>query len=406
MYMLIMRNSNFNRQVTSYKLSHNAALYTHTFTLMAFLAASSAPTPLYRLYQQHFHFSPVLLTLIFATYAFALLLTLLVAGSLSDYIGRKPVIFVALILEILSMGFFLFASNIEMLFIARGLQGIATALAASTFGAALLDLSKTQGSLINSISPMLGMAAGMLMTCIVLEFSTVPLTLIFEILIFLFVSTTFIAIFSPETATKRVGALASLKPQLTVPVQTRKALLIVSPINISLWMVSGFFLSLMPSLLAQAFHVQSAWLNGMMFITLSVSGAVGILTLRNAPTFKILVTAAITIVSGSSVILLGIHLVQPILLFIGAVVTGVGFGTGFMGAIRAVMPLALPEQRAGLMAAFFVESYLAFSIPAIIAGYFVNKVGLIFTADVYICMIILLASLAFVFAFKNKQNIH
>ena len=93
------------------------------------------------------------------------------AGSLSDYIGRKPVIFVALILEIMSMGFFLFASNIEMLFIARGLQGIATALAASTFGAALLDLSKTQGSLINSISPMLGMAAGMLMTCIVLEFS-------------------------------------------------------------------------------------------------------------------------------------------------------------------------------------------------------------------------------------------
>ena len=107
MYMLIMRNSNFNRQVTSYKLSHNAALYTHTFTLMTFLAASSAPTPLYRLYQQHFHFSPVLLTLIFATYTFALLLTLLVAGSLSDYIGRKPVIFVALILEIIVHGLFL-----------------------------------------------------------------------------------------------------------------------------------------------------------------------------------------------------------------------------------------------------------------------------------------------------------
>ena len=45
-----------------------------------------------------------------------------------------------------------------------------------------------------------------------------------------------------------------------------------------------------------SFPCAIAWLNGMMFITLSVSGAVGILTLRNALTFKILITAAITIV--------------------------------------------------------------------------------------------------------------
>jgi MFS family permease len=161
----------------------------------------------------------------------------------------------------------------------------------------------------------------------------------------------------------------------------------------------------MPSLLAQAFKVQSAWLNGMMFITLTISGAIGILALRSAKTLRILTTGSLSILFGAAIILSGIHFSLTLLLFIGSVVTGVGFGTGFMGAIRTVMPLALPEQRAGLMATFYVESYLAFSIPAIIAGYFVSHVGLTFTADIYILMIILLASLALMFAFKHRKNI-
>ncbi|EPG2030927.1 MFS transporter, partial [Acinetobacter baumannii] len=80
------------------------------------------------------------------------------------------------------------------------------------------------------------------------------------------------------------------------------------------------------------------------------------------------------------------------------------FGTAFMGAIRSVMPLALPEERAGLMAAFFVESYLAFSIPAILAGYFVGKIGLMSTANSYISFIILLSLVALLMIIKNFKN--
>ncbi len=81
-----------------------------------------------------------------------------------------------------------------------------------------------------------------------------------------------------------------------------------------------------------------------------------------------------------------------------------GFGTAFMGAIRTVMPLALPEERAGLMAAFFVESYLAFSVPAILAGYFVGKIGLMSTANSYISFIILLSFVALLLIFKNFKS--
>ncbi len=182
-----MNNSSSKRSRAVFQLDAASALTLNTITLMTFMAASSAPTPLYRLYQQLWQFSPVTLTLIFATYAFTLLGSLLIIGSLSDYIGRRPVIIAAISLQIISMSFFLFASDVSMLFIARGLQGIATGLAVSAIGAAILDFSKLHGSLINSIAPMIGMAVGIFLTCSILQFSAHPLQLVFEFLCFLLI---------------------------------------------------------------------------------------------------------------------------------------------------------------------------------------------------------------------------
>ena len=315
-------------------------------------------------------------------------------GALSDYVGRRPVIILAIILEIAAMFIFLTASNIMMLFIARAIQGFATGLAVSAIGAALLDLSKKHGALINSISPMVGMAVGVLLACSLLQFSSIPLQLIFAVLGVLLIIELLLLCFAPETAQKRPGALASLKPQLAVPEQAKSTLLSITPINIAVWMVSGFYLSLMPSLLVQAFHSQSVWLSGGTFIILTCAAASGILMLRNSKPSQILLTGILSLITGILIILLGINFANVVLLLLGSLVTGVGFGTGFLGSLRSLMPLALPEQRAGLMAAFFVESYLAFSIPAICAGYFVNKVGLITTANIYVLFIIILASIA------------
>ncbi|WP_213033155.1 MFS transporter [Acinetobacter lactucae] len=399
-----MNNSSSKRSGSVFQLDPKVALTLNTITLMTFMAASSAPTPLYRLYQQTWQFSPVTLTLIFATYAFTLLASLLIIGSLSDYIGRRPVIITAIFLQIASMSFFLFASDVSMLFIARGLQGIATGLAVSAIGAAILDFSKHHGSLINSIAPMVGMAAGIFITCLILQFSVQPLHLVFELLCVLFAFELILSFLNPETVRKRSGAFASLKPNMAIPHQARSALLSISPINIALWMVSGFFLSLMPSLLAKIFQTSSAWLNGVMFMALALSGAVGILTLRKSTNFRILLTGTLSIIIGATVLFLAINFTSAVILLLGSIITGVGFGTAFMGAIRIVMPLALPEERAGLMAAFFVESYLAFSIPAILAGYFVGKIGLMNSANIYMSLIIVLALIALVMIFKNIKS--
>ncbi|MNR52443.1 hypothetical protein D3C85_1722950 [compost metagenome] len=76
------------------------------------------------------------------------------------------------------------------------------------------------------------------------------------------------------------------------------------------------------------------------------------------------------------------------------VVTGVGFGASFLGALRSIMPLAEAHERAGLMATFYVLSYLAFCVPAMLAGWMVRSFGLVPTGEVYALGVIILCAVA------------
>jgi len=46
----------------------------------------------------------------------------------------------------------------------------------------------------------------------------------------------------PETAQRKPGAVASLRPHVSVPVQARQALLQVTPVNIAAWALAWFLL--------------------------------------------------------------------------------------------------------------------------------------------------------------------
>src|SRR3546814_2594692 len=102
-----------------WRLSRQSSLWLHALILLTFMAASSAPTPLYSLYRESWGFSATTLTVIFGVYAISLLLALLVLGSISDHIGRRPVIVGALLLNVIAMVLFLMAQTVSMLIAAR-----------------------------------------------------------------------------------------------------------------------------------------------------------------------------------------------------------------------------------------------------------------------------------------------
>lgn len=372
-------------------VSHRSSLVFLAITLLTFLAASSAPTPLYHLYQEGLHFSAGMLTLIFGVYALSLLAALLTVGSLSDHLGRKPVIFAALLLNMLAMLLFINEGSVAWLIAARTLQGFATGMATAVLGAALLDTDRQQGPLVNSVAPLLGMACGAMGSSLLVEYAPLPTQLIYWALLALMLLQALYVWRLPETVSRIPGALASLRPTLHVPPQARRALWLSLPVDIAVWAMGGFYLSLAPSLVRAATGSTSNLIGGGLVAVLTLSGALMIFTLRNRAANKVLRLGAGLLAIGVTLILTAVHSASLPLFFIATLVAGSGFGAGFLGALRSVVPLALPHERAGLMSAFYVLSYLAFCLPSLLAGNLIRSFGLIATTDGYGAVLILLA---------------
>src|ERR1700692_2592377 len=155
-------------------LSSAASFYLLASITVSFLAGSSAPTPLYPLYQRMWGFSPVMLTVVFGVYALAVLAALLVAGRLSDHLGRRPVLIVAAISQALVMVLFATAGSVTGLLVARVIQGLTTGAAIGAVGAAMIDLDKSRGTLANAVVSAFGTALGALIGGIFLQYLPGP----------------------------------------------------------------------------------------------------------------------------------------------------------------------------------------------------------------------------------------
>lgn len=361
----------------------NSGMAAHAVTLGIFFGAAAVPTPLYRLYQESFALSPVGVTIVFAVYAIALLAALLVAGSLSDHLGRRPVILGALVVQIAAMALFLFADGAGFLIAARVAQGIGTGIAMASLGAALVDADRERGQFVNSLAPFIGMSVGAIVTSALIQYGPFPLHLVYFLLLVAFGLAAVAVWLAPETGARRPGALASLWPRVAVPAQIRRPLALVSAVNVATWMLGGFYLSLVPKLVAETTGSQAPLVGGAVVGTLMAAAGIAI-TLRRAKAARAnLIAGAIAMAFGVAVVVLGVNLASIPVLLIGTLIAGAGFGTSFLGSLGLVLPLAKPDERAGLLSALYVESYLAFSLPAILAGYLVKILGYDATADIY-----------------------
>src|ERR1700730_9953880 len=109
--------------------------------IVSLLASSSAPTPLYAVYQANWRFSPITTTVVFGVYAVSVLAALLTLGKLSDFIGRRPVLLTTLAVQVVAMLVFATADGVPALLIARVVQGLASGAALGAIGAAMLDVA-------------------------------------------------------------------------------------------------------------------------------------------------------------------------------------------------------------------------------------------------------------------------
>src|SRR5260370_457450 len=266
----------------SHRLSGRPAVFVLASLIVALLASSAAPTPLYAIYQARWHFTPITTTVVFGVYAMAVLAALLTLGKLSDHIGRRPVLLPAIAVHAGSLVIFTTATGVPALLSARVVQGLSTGAALGAIGAAMLDMDRELGTFANAVAPGMGSATGAIVSALAVRFLPDPTHLIY-----------------------------------------------------------------------------------------------------------------LALITGVAVTVMAVSLGSEAVFFAGSAIAGAGFGSGFQGGIRLVVPLTAAHERAGLVSLLYVVSYLGLGVPAVLAGFgVVHGGGLIDTARYYGAAVIALAALA------------
>ncbi|MET7911683.1 MFS transporter [Streptomyces avermitilis] len=381
-------------------LSRPVAFASIAAVFVLFMAASSAPSPLYVIYQHEWSFSATTLTTVFAVYVVGMIAALLVLGALSDHIGRRPVLASAVVLEAVAMALFIVADDVSILLTARLVQGVATGAAMTTLGATLVDLNPPhaphRAGVINGAAPPFGLGLGALGCGILAQYGPHPTRLVYELLLAGLVLAGLLIALLPETAQRRPGAVRSLQPRLGVAPRLRTDLIALVPILVASWALGGLYLSLGPSVAANLFGLSSHLIGGLVVTLLCGPASITAFALRSWPTQRTLTLSATLLLLGTAVGLSGVEANSLTMAAFGTAIAGVGFGGSALASFGTLARIAGPAERGELFAVAFVISYLAFSIPAVVAGFATTNVGLHETSVVYSAAVIAFSALALV----------
>ncbi|MET7526512.1 MFS transporter [Streptomyces sp900116325] len=383
-------------------LGATASLALLASIIVSLLAASSAPTPLYAIYQQHWGFSPITITVVFGVYALAVLISLLVVGKISDHVGRRPVLLAALSAQAVAMVIFATAGGEGALLAARVVQGVGTGAALGAIGAGMLDIDPRRGGFLNSFAPALGTAGGALISGLIVQYLPVPTRLVYVVLLGVFVLQALGVLALRETVSRKPGALASMAPEIKLPKAARTPVAIAAPVLFAVWALAGFYGALGPAIIRTLVDSTSVVWGGLPLFVLAGSAGLAVLVLRGTSTRTVMLLGAGALVTGVTITLVSIGsgtggASATTGFFVGSAIAGFGFGSGFQGGIRMVMPQTQPHERAGVLSLLYVVSYLGLGVPAVIGGVLVvHGGGLLQTAREYGIAVIVLTVAALV----------
>ena len=377
-------------------LSRGASFWLLTILFVLLLCAASAPSPLYPLYQAMWGFPAITLTTIYASYAFGAIAAVLVTGRLSDHLGRRPVLWLALVLEVAGMLVFTAADGVTSLFVGRLVVGVATGIAVGALSAWLIDLqppgNARLGSLTGGVAVILGLGLGAFVSGVLVQYAPYPLQLVYLLLAGAYVLAAVAIVAVADPVERRPGWVASLRPVVGVPPSARSMFVAAAPALVGMWALGGLYLALGPSLAISILGSGSRVAGGLLIFGLTGTGAVASVLLRQSDAEPLLVRGCVVLIAGVAVTLIGVWLRSAVVLYAGTILAGIGLGPAFSAYVRAIAPLAPPEGRGGLLGAMYLSTYLSFSVPTVIAGAAVALYGLRDTTLVYGVAVMLLAT--------------
>jgi len=363
------------------------------------MAGTTLPTPLYGLYREEIGFSELMVTVIFAVYACGVITALLVAGNFSDILGRRPVLLVGLGFSMLSAVCFVFEGGLPLLFVGRVLSGFSAGLFSGAATAAVTELAapeqRARAALAATVANMGGLGCGPLLSGLLAQYAPYPLRLPYLVHLGLLVLSAVAVWVLPESA-NRPDPRPPLRPQgMYVPAEMRGVFVPAALAAFTGFSVLGLFTAVAPSFVAEYLDVRNLAVSGAVVLSVFLASTVGQVLMGRIGAARALPLGCAILMAGLVLIGCALLLESLTLLIVGAVVSGLGQGMGFRGAVSEVSRIAPAEQRGATISALFVAAYVGISVPVVGIGALAVAVGLRNAGMIFVaCVIVVTGTVA------------
>ncbi|WP_405798808.1 MFS transporter [Streptomyces longwoodensis] len=346
------------------------------FAFLTAMAFSTVPTPLYPLYMAEDGFSTFMVTVVFATYAVGVIISLVLAGHLSDQFGRKKLLLPAIGLELVAAVLFLTSTSLPMLLVARLVTGLGVGMVTATATAHLHDLhtahrpgaSTQRFELVSTAANIGGLGVGPLVAGILAQWVTGPLRTPYLVFAALLLASALAVVLTPETVETPRTRPAYRPQRISVDHGDRAGFTAAAAAGFASFAVFGLFTSVAPGFVAGALHHPSRALAGLIvFVVFGAAATAQSLTARLSTAAKRTLGLVAQLV-GVVTLVAGMRTGGLTAFLVGGVVAGVGAGVLFKASVGTVAALAAPARRSEALAGLFLISYLGLTLPAVGIG--------------------------------------
>ena len=372
--------------------------YLALVALLVFTMGTSIITPLLPLYAGEFDLSNGTLTLLFATYTATVVPTMLVAGNLSDRVGRKRVLIPAMLVLGAGSIVFAFTETVPMLFVGRVLQGLAVGMFLGVGTAFVVDHAIPAKRAVAAMAAgaffRLGFGLGPGMAGVVAEYWGNPIHRPFEVHLVLLAIGLGCVMVASETVPRRKFRI---EVRVGVPKgQMRGFAGFMAPAAFTMSFMEGTVLSVVPLYLYETLGERNVAIAGLCgFLVLGLGGMTPIFTRNIAPRKAVMiglgVSALVTWLIAAAAVA-----GSAVLVVVAAGIIGFVNGLILQGATvicGTVVPL---QERGKLLSSLYMCAY-AGTVPAVGLGYLSLAIGLTGTLVVFSACACLLAGWVIIF---------
>lgn len=359
------------------RVTRGAGFWAVAFSFLVVAAFSTAPSSLYGLYEHREHLSSLTITFVYAVYAVGVVGSLLLAGHVSDWYGRRVVLLPAIAVAIAAAVVFLVWRALPGLIVARVLTGVALGAAVATATAFITDLDAgpsglptRRAGIVSTIANIGGLALGPLIAGVLARYEPHGLTLPFQVFVAALALAAIAVALAPEGHSP-VHPRPRYRPQhLSLPANERRRFTAAVAGAFLCFAVFGLFAGLAGAFLAGPLHHPSSALCG---LTIFLSFGTGVLvqtTTTNWRAHRLIAAGIGTTFIGLGLLVTSAWTSPPslALFLIGGIVSGAGGGAIFRGSLTLVISTSDADDRAGVLATFFIAGYAGLSVPVLGLG--------------------------------------